>query len=479
MTAQPYLPTQNVPFSQEAEEAVIGAIIVNPSTFERVSAYLKADDFFLLRHNYIWQAFERLQGAGVEIDYITVTDNLRNFGHLEGVGGETYIIGMFRNTPTSVHAEAYGRIVQRAAVRRRLMAAADEIRGLALNENMAIEEVITNAEARLDIVSQQAVTDQSTTDMRQASNRLYDMVETRMGDSEHPLLGVPTGFSDLDYLLDGFTAGFHVLAGRPAMGKTALQLCFMMAAAKAGVPSFLASMEMDELEILIRLYSMETGINSRELRRGKLDTPQWTEFVNSVGRIGGLPIFIDDSNSLSPRQLRTKVLQAQRKFRTKFGVVFVDGIYKMRAGVVLKEEGMKVTDRRVETGYICSALKNMSRRRDLGIPIVATHQLSRAVEQRQDKRPMLSDLRESGDVEQEADSVMFIYRDAYYNEASEFPNQADIIVAKQRAGATGTVSLYFDKSITKFQNAATRNIDFTTMTVTNNRNGYHNRDDED
>jgi replicative DNA helicase len=477
MTANEQTSNFQPPYSQEAEEALIGAVIVNGHSFAELTEQVSADDFFLVRNKHIWEAFTRIYEAQIEIDYLTVTDALKAANHLDGVGGESYIIGMFRNTPTSTHARTYAALVHRAAVRRRLMTLADELKGFALNENVSTEAVIEKAEKDIAALGVH-LSPPTTVSMREASANLYDLVETRQNDKTNGTLGVPTGYHDLDDVLDGFTSGLHVIGARPGMGKTSLQLCMALASARLNIPTFFSSMEMEETEILIRLYSMETGIDGRLLRRGALNDRQFQVFVQSMGKLGGIPLFIDDSKGLSPQAFRSKILQTQRRHRVSIGIAFADGIYKMRAGKALAGE-RRMNDRREETGYICSRLKDMTGKRELGIPIVASHQLSRAVESRQDKRPVLSDLRESGDIEQEADSVMFIYRDGYYNEASEFPNQADIIIAKQRAGATGTVSLYFNKSITKFENAAVRNIDFKTMTVTDRSNGYHGEDNDE
>lgn len=460
MSDQPYLPTQNVPFSQEAEEAVIGSVLVNPAMFAEVSAFLKPDDFFLLRNNYIWQALERVSerrnpdGTKCQIDYLLLIEELRAMNRLDGVGGEVYIIGLFRNTPTSVHAPAYGDIVKRAATRRRLMAASDEIRGLALNENMAIEEVVENAEERLFRVTERAVPSEIFS-MRTASLMFYDAVETRVANPLSGLAGISTGLDDLDAMIDGLQRKLYVVGGRPGMGKSALILMFALAAARAGKKTLVLSMEMEMEEIMGRIYAMISGIPSQVIKHGAFRGTQWSEFVKAIGEGGSLPLFFDDSKALSPLEVQTRANRVAHQYGG-LDLLIIDGIYKM-------SPGKEIESRRLEIAHIASRLKDMTGKRELGIPIVATHQIVREADKRADKRPVMSDLKESGDVEQEADAVLLLYRDSVYNEASESPNGAEIIVAKQRDGATGTVQAWYEKSLTMFQNAVISKIDLSEL----------------
>jgi replicative DNA helicase len=647
---QPYLPTQNVPFSQEAEEAVIGSVLVNPGMFATVAAFLKPDDFFLLRNNYIWEALLRLMERDEQIDYLTLIEELRAMNRLDGVGGEVYVIGLFRNTPTSVHAEAYGRLVERAAMRRRLMAAADEIRGLALNENMAIEEVVTSAESRLFNVTERQLK-REMLPLREAIRQYYDHVEYIL-QNPNDAVGVPSGFKDLDHLLGGFQkSDFIIFAGRPGMGKTSFLLSVVLNAAYKGARTAIYTMEMGAEQIVQRIISMETGINMQKLRLGQMDAREWERFVEAIGRLGNLNIFIDDTPAMNPIQLRTKTRRLQHEYG--LDLVILDYLQLMNSGSGYENNRVQ------EISYISRSLKELAK--EMNVPILSAAQLSRAVEQRHDKRPILSDLRESGclageslvylpdtgqyvpirdlcgktgfrvmslntetwklepavvsnswctgvkpvykmttqlgrtiratgnhkfltidgwkrldeltpddaiavpelsgshslwlkptgydfedsrsplkglvlanphiaeaqmisspfsglgtsaaghfsvwrqqpdsqilwdkivsiipdgetevydltvpnnhnfvseniiahnSLEQDTDLVMFLYRDIVYNEATEFPNQADIIVAKHRNGPTGTISLYFEKSITKFMDAAVRNIDLSEL----------------
>ncbi len=855
------------PYSQEAEEATIGAILVNPVTYFSVAAFLNAEDFFILRHRYIWEGLTRLHERGEPIDYLTITQELKDTGRLAEIGGPAYLTQLINSTPTSVHAEVYGRLIERAATRRRLMAASDEIKALALNEELTVEQVIADSESKLFDVTERKLT-KELIPMRDAVSDYFDRIEFLMANRNAPL-GVPSGFKDLDNLLGGFQkSDLIIFAGRPGMGKcvaagtliatddgtvpietllpqevvgvtddeggiyypleigvqtpngikhtshfydsglrptlrlntragyslsgthmhpvlvlspsghkiwkslsdlncgdyvavqryealfgditelpafnfdfyksgytskpnlpsqlsinlsyilgllagdgnltqpnyvslsssdveiienfyswaaslnliarhraaydhtissvvlntwlkhiglsgyayekqipfsilqapreyiraflqglfdtdahaelqngyiqfvtsseklahqvhilllqfgivskltfkannyrgawliritgdnarlfyetigfrlernqnrqnllpsksnanldvipylpqtevgfgktnyrkyfrgikspsyakleqiaeyapvvadllepqfywdevtnieeAGIQHCydltvpdghsfvangivnhntsFMLSAAlnmaRLGQRIAIFSMEMGVEQIVQRLISMESAINSQSLRLGDLNQQEWARFVHAAGNLSKFPIYIDDSAALNPLELRTKCLRMQREHG--LDLIVVDYLQLMNAG------GSHENNRVQEVSYISRNMKELAR--EFNVPILSAAQLSRAVEQRQDKRPQLSDLRESGSLEQDADIVMFLYRDDMYNEASEFPNQADIIISKHRNGPTGTISLYFEKTLTKFMNAAERSVDLS------------------
>jgi replicative DNA helicase len=445
--ALPVLPGQ-VPFSQEAEEAVLGSVLINPDAYLTIAAFLRADDFYILRNQYIWEAFARINERNDRPDFVTVQEELRAFGRLEDVGGPGYLLQLANNTPTSVHAEIYGRLVERAAIRRRLLTAADEIKGLAFREELPIEKVITDAETRLFTVTESGAR-RSLMSMRDAVEDYFEHVEHLMMNPNAPV-GLPTGFRDLDELFGGLQrSDLLIFAGRPGMGKTSFLLSVALNAAKLGARVAIFTMEMGNEQIVQRFMSMETGINTQHLRSGRLSQAEWARFVQAAARLGSLRIFIDDSPAISPLEMRTKL----RRMMHEYGLdlVIVDYIQLMNAG------GTYENNRVQEISYISRNLKEMAR--ELDVPMFSAAQLSRAVEQRQDKRPLLSDLRESGSLEQDADIVAFLYRDSVYNEASEFPNRAEIIVAKHRNGPTGTINLHFENSLTKFTDARTQTSD--------------------
>lgn len=442
--------SQPIPYSQEAEEAVIGAILVNPVAYYGVAAFLKADDFFLLRHQYIWGALDRLAGRSEPIDYLTVMQELRDIDKLGEIGGPAYLTQLINNTPTSVHAEVYGRLVERAATRRRLLTASDEIKALALNEELNVEQVIAESEARLFDVTERQIT-RELVPLREAIITYYDRIEFLMH-NQGAALGVPTGFKDLDKLLGGFQkSDLLIFAGRPGTGKTSFMLSAALNIARLGARIAIFSMEMGAEQIVQRLMSMESAINNQTLRLGQLTPQEWARFVQVSGNLSNLRIYIDDTPAMNPLQLRTKCLRMAREHGVD--LVVVDYMQLMNSG------GAYENNRVQEISYISRSLKELAR--ELNVPVLSAAQLSRAVEQRQDKHPVLSDLRESGSIEQDADVVMFLYRDSLYNEASENPNGAEIIIAKHRNGPTGTIELYFEKTLTKFMNAAQRSVDLS------------------
>jgi replicative DNA helicase len=438
------------PYSQEAEEAAIGAILVNPVAYFGVAAFLKADDFFILRHRYIWQALERLHERSEPIDYLTLTQELKDLGRLVEIGGPAYLTQLINNTPTSVHAEVYGRLVERAATRRRLMAAADQIKGLALNEEMTVEQVISESEAKLFDVTERQLT-KELIPMQEAVSDYFDRIEYLM-QNRGAAFGVPTGFKDLDKLLGGLQkSDLIIFAGRPGMGKTSFLLSAAINMARLGARIAVFSLEMGVEQIVQRLISMEAGINSQNLRLGQLSQQEWARFVHAAGNLSNFRIFIDDTAAMNPLELRTKSFRLAREHG--LDLIVVDYVQLMNAG------GAYENNRVQEVSFISRNMKELAR--ELNVPVLSAAQLSRAVEQRHDKRPQLSDLRESGSIEQDADVVMFLYRDEVYNEATEFPNQAEIIISKHRNGPTGTINLYFEKTLTKFMNAAERSVDLS------------------
>jgi replicative DNA helicase len=452
LAANPIYAPAQAPFSAEAEEAVLGAVLIDPESFLGLAAFLRTDDFYILRHQYIWDAFSRISERNERIDTLTVGDELRTRNRLNDIGGPGYLVQMINNTPTSINAEIYGRLVERAATRRRLLQAADEIRALALAEDQALEKVTSDAETRLFAVTERT-TKRDTVPMYQAISDYYGHLEEMVLNQGAPL-GLPSGFRDLDQLLGGLQrSDLLIFAGRPGMGKTSFLLSVAMNAAKLGARIAIFTMEMGTEQIVQRFVSMETGINTQKLRGGQLDKSEWDRFVHAAGRLSELQIFIDDSPAITPIQMRTKCRRLAHE--RGLDLVIVDYMQLMTAGPGYENNRVQ------EISYISRNMKELAR--EINVPVFSAAQLSRAVEQRQDKRPQLSDLRESGSIEQDADIVAFLYRDAVYNEATEFPNRADIIIAKHRNGPTGTVQLHFERSLTKFSDARTQTIDLSSL----------------
>jgi len=446
-------PLRLAPHSVEAEEAVLGAILMNPESLHEVAPFLTAEDFFIVRHGWIYEAILRLHERGDAIDERTVTEELRAQGRLEEIGGLSYIAYLFNSTPTALHAETYGHIVERAALRRRLLGAAGEIAQLAHDEERDINHVIDQAEATLFTVTERRLR-QELVPMRIAMSAYFDRIE-RLREHKDEALGVPTGFYDLDKLLGGLQRGdLIIVAGRPGMGKTSMLLTLALNAARQGDARIaIFSMEMSNEQLVQRLIASETGISAQDLRLGNIDDAEWARFVQAVGSMSNLKIYFDDSPAISAMQLRTKCRRLYREFG--LDLVIVDYLQLMSAGTNVGRD----TNRVQEITFISRSLKELAR--ELNVPVLSAAQLSRAVEQRQDKRPQLSDLRESGSIEQDADIVLFLYRDEVYNEATERPNEADVIVAKHRNGPTGTITLLFQKELTKFVNLRRQRVDLS------------------
>ncbi|MEP7287443.1 MAG: replicative DNA helicase [Chloroflexota bacterium] len=605
-------PDQLAPHSVEAEEAVLGSVLINPDAILEVAAFLQASDFFIVRNAWVWDAITAIHERSEAVDNLTVIQELRSRDQLDSIGGPSYITHLINNTPTHIHAETYGRIVERAAIRRRLLASATRIGQLALEENAEISDVIDHAESELFAVTERRLR-RDMIPLHIAASEYYDRIEYLYEHQDEPL-GMPTGFTDLDQLLGGLQrSDLVIVAARPGVGKTSFMLSIALNAARLGTArTAIYSMEMSTEQLVQRLISAETTINSQKLRLGNLDEREWGVFVEATGKLSNLRIFMDDTPAISIPQMRTKSRRLYREHG--LDLIIVDYLQLMSGGVGRNDNRVQ------EISTISRGLKELAR--EINVPVLAAAQLSRAVEQRQDKRPMLSDLRESGclagdtliylpdrgrsipirdlvgqsdfrvlslnpetwkfesaavsnafctgvkpvyrltmelgrniratanhkfltikgwkrldeltigdclalpemqteiqaqfavyadehsenpspnsekgwgevnwdkidsilpdgeadvydltvpaysnfiannvivhnSIEQDADIVMFIYRDDMYNEASDRQNQADIIVAKHRNGPTGVVTLYFRKEVTQFTNMQKSNI---------------------
>jgi len=444
---------QLVPQSREAEEAVLGSVMINPESYYDVVEFLQANDFYIHRHRWIWAAFIRLHESRNPIDIITVTEELDRQGQLAEVGGAAYLTSLINNIPSSLHAIAYGRIVEQTAVRRNMLEAANKIAKLAYDEETSLENVMDDAEKAVFGVSERRMT-RDLEPIQEVLSAYYDRIG-ELAARPDEIHGVPTGFIDLDKLLAGLQpSDLLIVAGRPGMGKTGFALSIAKNAAqthKKHVAIF--SLEMSNEQLVQRLISQETGIDSQRLRTGKLEENEWPLFTHAIEVMSDTRIFLDDTPAITPLQLRTKCRRLHLEYR--LDLVIVDYLQLM--------SGDTRNDNRVqEVSYISRNLKVLAR--ELNVPVLAAAQLSRAVEQRSDKRPVLSDLRESGSLEQDADIVMFIYRPEVYEDDPAKQNIAEIIIAKHRNGPIGNVQLIFRKNLAKFENATTHHYDLTKVT---------------
>jgi replicative DNA helicase len=433
MSVQPYaLPGQQAPFSQEAEEAVIGAVLINPENFLIINAFLQAEDFYIIRNQYLWEALERIAARSEPIDYLTVQEELRATDRLNDIGGPAYLTHLINAVPTSVHGEIYARIVERASVRRRLLIAADEVKGLALDEEMALEEVYANVQARV----QKALRPQGTdgVSMLDAVLAHAQITEERYL-NPNAILGLPSVISNLNPLLKGYERKrLYLGGGRPGMGKSSHIVTEVVHLGRAGYKVALFSLEMSLQEITGIMLSIESGVPIRNIETGNMSEQEYVAYTNALARAGRWQVYLEDVSGLTPENLLAKCL----KYRAHGGLdmVFVDYIQLMSAGT---RQGFD--SRQQELGYISRKLKALAKLLD--IPVFAAAQLSREVEKRADKRPQMSDLRESGDLENDADVVMLYYRDAYYTGLHSAVDGVEIGIAKNRGGETGMVTAGF------------------------------------
>lgn len=438
-------PSPAVPHSREAEEAVVGAVLINPEVYYDVAQFLSAEDFYIHRHKFIWEAFTSLHERRTPVDLLTLSEELDRVGLLAEIGGSAYLTSLINQVPSSLNAESYGRIVEGHSIRRRMINAANTIASLAYNEQTIVETVMEEAEKAVFNVSERRLK-HDLLPISAVLSDYYDRIDD-LAKRADDIMGVPTGFIDLDRLLSGLQpSDLLIIAGRPGQGKTGFLLSVAKNAAlthKKKVAIF--SLEMSNEQVVQRLIAQETGIDSQRLRTGKLTDQEWPLFTHSIEVFSDTRIYLDDTPAITPMQLRTKC----RRLHMEFGLDLIIVDYLQLMGGDVRNE-----NRVQEVSYISRNLKTLAR--ELNVPVLTAAQLSRAVEQRTDKRPVLSDLRESGSLEQDSDIVMFIYRPDQYEEDSEKQNIAEIIVAKHRNGPVGSVELIFRSALAKFENAATR-----------------------
>lgn len=444
----------NAPFSQEAEEATLGSILIDPHQFTAVSQHIeRADCFFLLRHQYIWQAMLDVKSDDMPLDFLVVANRLEEVGKLDEIGGRGYLMQLINCVPTSIYAEMYAQLVKRTWMRRMLMTAADKIKSFALDEEASIDNVIAQADS-IWLEATSASTKRNGAWFGDIISELYEEVERAIVNGGQ-LSGISTGYRDLDPLIHGFDKGeLIIVAGRPGMGKSALLDCLAINIASQGIPVFYATSERGRKQAVTRMQQIITTIPGWKFKSGKLTQQEVARYTEFIGEYNNLPIYFNDDAMPTPRTIRAQADWMIKRHGCQ--IILFDGMYRAKTG------NDRIDEKDI-TRYGRIALELKSIARSLDVPLVTTHQLNRNLEQRSDKRPMMSDLRESGRIEEEADKILFLYRDEVYNEATEFPNQADVIVAKHREGATGTIALYFEKSLTKFMDASVHRVDLNDM----------------
>jgi replicative DNA helicase len=439
----PQVPPQNL----DAEESALGAMMLSPGAIAAVSDVLSPDgrEFYRESHAKIYRAALALYAKGEPVDAITLVDQLDERGDLEGVGGKIRIHELAALVPASANAGHYAQIVKEAATLRGLIRVGGEIARLGWERPGETAELVDRAEQVLFELSQE----KATSEFSHIEALLKESFEriTQLYESGSDVTGVPSGFRDLDRITSGFQEGnLIVMAARPSMGKSALGLGVAAnLAVRKELPVALFTLEMSKTEVTQRLMCSEAKVESQRLRTGKLAADDWPRLTAACDKLARAPLYVDDTGSITMMEIRSKARRLKSK-HPDLGLIVVDYLQLMTSGTTAE-------NRVQEVSQISRSLKVLAR--DLDVPIIALSQLSRAVEQRHDKRPILSDLRESGSIEQDADIVMFIYRDEYYNgEESEQQGLAEVIVAKHRNGPTDTVKLSFLKRYAKFSDLA-------------------------
>jgi replicative DNA helicase len=428
------------PHSLEAEESVLGSVMLSAEAANVAFERLRAEDFYKPAHQVIFEAIGELFNGSQPIDAITVADSLRRNGQLERVGGVPFLTTLLDAVPTTANIAYYADIVAETASRRRLLRASSLVSQYAMQTERTIDEVLDASEAEIFRVAEHQVGDglAPVGPMLQATLERIEELGAR-GDE---VTGLSTGFRDLDRRLAGLQpANLVVIAARPSMGKTALALNICENVAGRGATVAVFTLEMSREEVVQRLLSSMAGVDSHRLRTGQLTPDLWNRVVRETSRLYQMPIYVDDSSDLTVTSIRAKCRRLARK--QGLGLVVVDYLQLMQGPWSSETRQQEIAD-------ISRSLKNLAR--ELHIPIIAVSQLNRALEQRENKRPRLGDLRESGAIEQDADIVIFIYRDEYYNPGSDQPGLAEINISKHRSGAVGTVMMNFAAEFTRFRN---------------------------
>ncbi len=438
---------QAQPQNTDAEASLLGAVLIDADAIVKIADSISAGDFFDARHQHIYEAITALYEKRQAIDVLTLSDQLKNQGYLDMIGGPSYLTELTNFVPTAAHVEQYADIVAQKSMRRRLIQTSHEISGLGFDESKSLKELIEEAETRLFQVSQQHVK-QTIVSIEDILAESFERLDDLHKDKKK-IRGIPTGFKDMDDTLAGLQrSDLFILAARPSMGKTAFVLNLAHnVAVDAKEPVLLFSLEMSKEQLVDRLLSMESGVDAWALRTGNLTDQDFEKLGEAMGVLSEAPILIDDTPGLTVSDMRTKA--RRESHQRKLGLVIVDYLQLMSGGSRFGGDGNRVQ----EISEISRGLKGIAR--ELDVPLIALSQLSRSVESRTPQIPQLSDLRESGSIEQDADIVAFIYREDYYNPETDRKNITDILIKKHRNGALKNVELYFDKNKQKFRSLDT------------------------
>ena len=444
--------SQQIPHDSDAEKAVLGAVFLNPEAINEASDIVQADDFYERANRLVFQAMINIADRGAEIDPITLQDELKKNNQLEDIGGIAYVSELTLATPTAVHITYYAKIVKRQAILRNLVTTSQKIIQNAISGSDDVTDILDDAESAILNISQE----NTTGDFRSLREVINDTVETlnTISEDSNDVTGLPTGFQELDRMTTGFQPDeLIILAARPGVGKTAFALNvaqFVGLHTDKTVAMF--SLEMGAEQLAQRMIASEGLIDSQHLRTGQLTEEEWKKLVISTGSLAKTNIYIDDTPGIKMSEIRAKARRLAKE-KGNLGLIVIDYLQLI--------EGPRSESRQQEVSAISRQLKKLAK--ELHIPIIALSQLSRSVEQRQDKRPVLSDIRESGSIEQDADIVAFLYREDYYRDEGEDQDsgeitpeedngEVEVIIEKNRSGSRGTVKLMFSKPYNRFSN---------------------------
>ncbi|MFV1951447.1 MAG: replicative DNA helicase [Nitrospinota bacterium] len=436
------LPPQNL----ESEQSVIGAILIENESLPKSLEIINEEDFYRGTHKKIFSAMKELFEKNEPIDLMTLTDKLRKRNELEDIGGIDYLSSLEETIPTATNVVYHCKIVKEKAILRSLISVSNEIIGQSYEDNEDVDSILDNAEKSIFEISEKKIRP-AFISIDKILKRSFEYIE-RLYDRKEMVTGVPTGILELDNLTTGLQpSDLIIIAGRPSMGKTALALNIARnAAVESHIPVAIFSLEMSSEQIGIRMLCAEAKKNSRKLRTGYLSKTDWPDLTTAAGRLAESPIFIDDTAALSSLDIRARARRLQAEH--KIGLVIVDYLQLMKGR-------SRAESRQLEISEITQSLKALAK--ELNLPVIALSQLSRAVEQRTHKKPQLSDLRESGAIEQDSDLVLFLYREEAYEENTENKGIAEVIIGKQRNGPIGTIKLTFLKEYAKFENLSPLN----------------------
>lgn len=435
------------PHSVEAEQSVLGGLLLDNAAWDRITDVLGEDDFYRFDHKIIWQHISRLISLARPADVVTVNESLVSANKADEVGGLAYLNALAHNTPSAANIRRYAEIVRERSMLRKLVSVADEISAAAFNpQGKEARQLLDEAESRVFQIAQEGA--RGSEGFRDIQPLLAEVVERidelyhREGDSD--VTGVPTGFSDLDRMTSGLQAGdLVIVAGRPSMGKTSLAMNIgEHVAIEQGLPVAVFSMEMGAVQLAMRMVGSVGMLDQHRMRTGKLTADDWPRLTNAVQRVQEAQIYIDETPALSSMEVRARARRLARQCG-QLGMIIIDYMQLMSANSAGENRATEISE-------ISRSLKGLAK--ELNCPLVALSQLNRSLEQRPNKRPVMSDLRESGAIEQDADLILFIYRDEVYNPDSPDKGTAEIIIGKQRNGPIGTVRLTFQGSSTRFLN---------------------------